>query len=232
MIGVIGGNGVAATNKLQQLIEEELTKGGCFRDCQHPEMIIYQATQAPSRSMYLEGRVESFIPDYIKIGKKLKEAGANSLCMCCNTAHYAIDELRIQIGLPFIDLIECVVKTVGKSGYKRVGVMCSDGCRSAKIYDKKFYTLLPDVECFYPPVHLQKMVTRGICNVKNIHRFDEINSVDRPYNLFNNVYEYLIDNGADVVIAGCTDIRVDFKAVRCLDSLELLAKEIILETQR
>lgn len=32
MIGVIGGNGVAATNKLCQLIEEKLTKGGAYRD--------------------------------------------------------------------------------------------------------------------------------------------------------------------------------------------------------
>ena len=32
MIGIIGGNGVAATNKLLQLIEEKITKNGAFRD--------------------------------------------------------------------------------------------------------------------------------------------------------------------------------------------------------
>ena len=41
MIGVIGGNGVAATNKLCQLIEEKLTKGGAYRDAHHPEMIVW-----------------------------------------------------------------------------------------------------------------------------------------------------------------------------------------------
>lgn len=50
MIGIIGGNGVAATNKLLQLIEEKITKNGVFRDCHHPEMIAWQATRAPSRS--------------------------------------------------------------------------------------------------------------------------------------------------------------------------------------
>ena len=40
MIGVIGGNGVAATNKLSQIIEERLTQGGAFRDAHHPEMLI------------------------------------------------------------------------------------------------------------------------------------------------------------------------------------------------
>ena len=75
MIGVIGGNGVAATNKLLQLIEEKYTRNGAFRDCHHPEMIIWQATQAPSRSMYLEGRGESFLEDYIRIGKGMKSCG-------------------------------------------------------------------------------------------------------------------------------------------------------------
>ena len=37
MIGVIGSNGVAATNKLCQLIEEMGVKNGAFRDAHHPE---------------------------------------------------------------------------------------------------------------------------------------------------------------------------------------------------
>ena len=40
MIGVIGGNGVAATNRLCQLVEMEMTENGAFRDAHHPEMII------------------------------------------------------------------------------------------------------------------------------------------------------------------------------------------------
>ena len=75
MIGVIGGNGVAASNKLCQLVEEGLTRNGAFRDAHHPEMIIWQATQAPSRSMYLEGRGPSWIEDYVEIGKMMKACG-------------------------------------------------------------------------------------------------------------------------------------------------------------
>ena len=40
MIGIIGGNGVAATNRLCQLIEERCTRKGAFRDGHHPEMLI------------------------------------------------------------------------------------------------------------------------------------------------------------------------------------------------
>ena len=81
MLGIIGGNGVAATNRLLALIEEKITKAGAYRDCHHPEMIIWQATQAPSRSMYLEGRGPSFIEDYVNIGRKLKDCGCTEICM-------------------------------------------------------------------------------------------------------------------------------------------------------
>jgi len=100
MIGVIGGNGVAATNRLCQLVEMKITENGAFRDAHHPEMIIWQATQVPSRSMYLEGKGESFIPGYVEVGRKLKACGCTELCMCCNTAHYAIKELDLADMFP------------------------------------------------------------------------------------------------------------------------------------
>ena len=41
MIGVIGGNGVAATNRLLQVIEQKVVEMGGFRDAHHPEMLIH-----------------------------------------------------------------------------------------------------------------------------------------------------------------------------------------------
>ena len=86
-------------------------------------MVVWQATQIPSRSMYLEGRGESFIPGYVEVGRRLKDCGCTELCMCCNTAHYAIEELQKEIGLPFINILEEVAKACDRDGFKRVGMM-------------------------------------------------------------------------------------------------------------
>jgi len=141
MIGIIGGAGVAATNKLCELLENRLTQDGAYRDAHHPELIVYHTTQAPSRSMYLEGKGPSFIEDYIAVGKKLKSAGATVLCMCCNTAHFAIDEIQSQIGLPFINMVEEVILEVQKKEIKKVGLIAIDGCSKGKVYEKYFYKL-------------------------------------------------------------------------------------------
>ncbi|MDR2410467.1 MAG: amino acid racemase [Bacteroidales bacterium] len=227
IIGVIGGAGVAATNKLCELIEKELTEAGAFRDEHHPEMIIYYATKAPSRSMYLEKRGPSFIEDYLNIGIKLKKSGANVICMCCNTAHYAIDELQKLIGLPFINVIEEVILFAKKTDRHKIGLIASDGCLKGKVYERYFESLFTIAQIIYPDPQFQQEVTRGICNIKNKNRFLEENHPDRPKTIFSKVYNHLLEKGAEIVISGCTDISVDFNHDNLIDSLSILAKKII-----
>ncbi len=232
MIGVIGGNGVAATNRLAQLVEEKVVNAGAFRDAHHPEMIIWQATKVPSRSMYLEGRGPSFIEDYVRTGKQLKTCGCTELCMCCNTAHYAIEELTEKIGLPFINIIDEVAKRTSMQGFKNAIIMCSDGCRLTKLYEKSFAKYAPDTAIIYPTEEEQRLVTRGICNAKNIHRYDAADSIENPHHIFAELVATLRKRYSGIdktcIIGGCTDINnvyFDNKS-DYIDSLEVLADEI------
>ncbi|MCX2716487.1 amino acid racemase [Helicobacter sp. MIT 21-1697] len=229
IIGIIGGAGVAATNKLNELLEIELTKKGAFRDAHHPQILTFQATQAPSRSLYLEGRGEDFTQDYIEVGKRLQDFGAQTLCMCCNTAHYSFD--AISKALPkvkFLNLIESAVLKVKQSGAKSVGLIASDGCLKGRVYERYFEKLCPKVKIIYPNAEFQKRVTQGICNIKNIHRFDNAKSLERPKNIFKQVREHLLSGGGDIILLGCTDIRVDYYNACDICSLEVL-KDLILK---
>ncbi|MBF7045961.1 aspartate/glutamate racemase family protein [Campylobacter volucris] len=234
MIGIIGGAGVAATNKLNELIEIDLTKNGAFRDFHHPEIIIWQATQVPSRSMYLEGNGDSFINEYVKIASSLKSLGCRKICMCCNTAHYAINEISNKSHVDFIDLIKEVVLEAKNTNLNKIGVIASNGCLQGKVYEKYFKEYYPKATIIYPNKEEQKLVTLGICNIKNKYRFlsddAQINNIhQRPRKIFSNVVNALKKRGAEIVIIGCTDIRVDYFEVNNIDSLEVLKKAIIKE---
>ena len=231
MIGIIGGNGVAATNKLCELIEELYTRSGAIRDAHHPEMLIWQATQAPSRSMYFEGRGDSFVDDYIRIGEMMKTCGCDTLCMCCNTAHIVVDELEGGIGVPFINLLDETAKTIAKHlNIKKVGVMCSDGLRKFGTYTEFIHKAAPNIDVIYPNDEYQKLVTKGICNAKNINKYEDISYEEHPYLLFSRVVEHLKSEGCDCIVAGCTDIRSVFKYnlqdLLYIDSLDVLANSI------
>lgn len=233
MIGIIGGNGVAATNRLLQLLEEKLTKAGAFRDAHHPEMVVWQATQAPSRSMFLEGKGDSFIPDYVQIGLKLKSLGCTELCMCCNTAHYAINELSQKIGLPFINILDEVAKNIAQQGCKNVLVMCTVGLRKNRLYEQSFSKYAPKVNIIYPTDEIQQWVTNGICNAKNAFRFsDKEVEPEHPWNWFRKVCDYYSSNSVvDCIVGGCTDISNVFSYenmnIVYIDSLDVLTNTII-----
>lgn len=237
MIGIIGGNGVVATNRLCQIIEELGTQNGAFRDMHHPEMMVWYGTQAPSRSMFLEGRGPSFIEDYVDAGKKLKEFGCAELCMCCNTAHYAIEDLERLIGLPFINIIAETAQEVQKRGYKRAVVMCTEGCLRTKLYDKYFAKYAPNTEIVYPDADCQSLVTRGICNAKNSYRFSGLDSIENPTHIFRMVCDsildkYIISGSGNCIIGGCTDIsnvfcpKEEYRGVGYIDSLSVLGNTI------
>lgn len=234
MLGIIGGNGVAATNRLCQLIEETRTRKGAVRDAQHPEMIVWQATKAPSRSMFLEGKGPSWIEDYIEIGRKLKSIGCTELCMCCNTAHYAINLLKKEIDIRFVDLLDLVAQAVAETGAKKVGVLCSDGLRKTSLYDQYLVKKNPRIEVCYPAEMFQAKVTKAICGSKNKVRFEDerLNVENHPFNLMVDVCEHLQQSmGVDCIIAGCTDLNNIFqpeKLQNCvyIDSLVVLASYI------
>lgn len=230
MIGVIGGNGVSATNRLLQLIENKIVDRGGYRDAHHPEMIVWQATQVPSRSMYLEGRGESFIPGYVEVGRKLKACGCTELCMCCNTAHYAIEELQREIGLPFINLLAAVADECDKNGVRRIGMMCSDGLQKIKLYDNYFTEANAGMQLVYPDEEMQRLVTLGICNAKNDKRNDP-DYDENPAKLFAKVCGWFVEKGVDCIVGGCTDISAVFsptewKEICYIDSLKVLANRI------
>lgn len=233
-IGIIGAAGVAATNRLCTLIEEEVTRRGAFRDAHHPDMVVVQCTQVPSRSLFLEGRGESFIPDYIEVGKKLKDFGCREIVMCCNTAHYALDGLKEEVGIPFVDVLGLVAKEVHKLGSKHSGIICGNGCRKFFLYDKAFAKYAPETEVVYPSDEMQNIVTEGICGAKSKLRFENFLSVsNHPRNCFISVCKTLEEQNVDAIVGGCTDINnvfdgeIEWNGVKYIDSLKVIVRYIV-----
>ena len=221
--GVIGGNGVAATNKLLDMVERKVTAQGAFRDAHHPEMIVWQATQAPSRSMFLEGRGPSWIPDYVRIACELKRLGCDVGCMCCNTAQYAVDEISEKSGLAFINLLNEVVDAAKQTGEKSFEVFCTDGARKLDLYGKMFSLKFPSAHIVYPSEERQRLVTKVICDVKNKSRLLPAGHPDHPGMLLSR----LIDSASAPVILGCTDLSLADSKGFLVDSLETLADAIV-----
>ena len=178
--------------------------------------------------------VETIIDKHIvrELIPALKAAGADTLCMCCNTAHYALDHIAEQSGARFINLIEEVALAARQTGKKRLGLVSSDGCLASGIYQRHFAARYPEAKLILPSAVMQAQVTRGICNIKRTTRFMNADNPDSPHFIFSQVAESLRHDGAELIILGCTDIRVAFTCADGLDSLEVLAAAIEREARK
>lgn len=235
-LGLIGGAGVAATNLLQKLIEESFTnKMGAFRDAHHPQIFVHQATQAPSRSMYYEGRGASFIKDYSDAAVNFQKQGATLIAMCCNTAHAAHSEISSKVSVPFVNIIDESLRSIAvNSSLRKVGLIASAGCIKSGIYQRSFAENFENIELFIPNESIQAEITRGIVNIKNKNRFLNDEAIDRPKNIFKNIIKILKKQECDAVLLACTDIAVDFDihenyGLVVYDSTRILADAIVRE---
>lgn len=230
VIGVIAGAGVAAGTRLAERLENHVTAMGAYRDAHHPELILWQATSAPSRSLFLEKRGPDFTPAYIAIGRRLKDCGADVFCMACNAAHSRAAEISQAVGLPMIHLLDELFQAVRKRYplVQRVGMLSSAGSRDCRIFNDSSEGLV----LLFANDDIQKQITAGICGVKNLNRSLPANHTERPRTQFQQACRRLVRDGAQILVLACADIGVDFPdkevdGVPVLDSMHVLADAII-----
>lgn len=227
-IGILGGAGVAASAELVRRIVDLVTEQGARFDQEHPEVILIQATQAPSRSLWLEGRGPSFVPSYVETATRLRQAGAGIVAMCCNTAHAAHAEIAAAADVQLLDLIELsVAEALVLAKGRPVGILSSSGTRLAGLYHKALAAAAPASVLLESDEAGQARVTEGIVAVKRGRRHGTA-AAPGPDRLFAEAADDLVTRGAGVVILGCTEIPLafppDWTAAPTVDTIDVLAR--------
>lgn len=215
-LGVIGGLGPMATAYFMQLVIE-MTQADT--DQEHIEMLVYNCPSIPDRTSYILGESDQnpVIP-MIGIGKKLVEAGADTIAIPCITAHYFHDEMERAIGVPILHGIAETAAYLKKRGYGRVGIMATDGTVKSGLFTAEFAKT--GISCCYPSPEGQAAVMELI--------YQDVKA-GRPVNMekFRYVAQELRDGGAEVILLGCTElslIKRDYSlGAGFLDVMEVLA---------
>lgn len=222
ILGIIGGMGPEATLDLFKKIINH-TPAKC--DQEHIHIIIDNYPQIPDRTAYLYGKGENPLPFLLESMHRLISAGVECLCMPCNTAHYFIDILREKSNVPFISIVDSVLSDILNKNkrYKKIGLFATNGTFKGKIYHNIFAKKGLKIVNF--PNEIQKNVMDAIYTLK---AGDKTKAVA----IFQKVYEKVIEDGYDCLIAGCTEIPillpyVDLDRVDVYDATESLAKNVV-----
>ena len=218
VIGIVGGMGPEATCDLYLKI---IRNTRAEKDQDHFRTIIDSNPKIPDRTTYILGRGPDPRPELIETAKNVEAAGASFIVLPCNTAHYFYKEIQLSVKIPVLHMMDEVAMHL-KGKVQRAGIMASTGTIKAGLYEKALSAV--NIDCIVPSENSQDKVMKAIYLVKA----GEFASARQ---MALEQAKHLAKAGAQVIIAGCTEIPLILKQgdleVDIIDATDILAKACV-----
>lgn len=197
VVGIVGGMGPLATADLIAAITR-LTPAD--REQDHLRLLVDSNPAIPDRTAALQGDGPSPGPAITESARLLQASGAELLAIACNTAHYWADEVAAGIDIPLISMVDATVDAVIARHPRRVGILAITSCLAGGLYQERLRT--SGVESLVPHQRGQDELMGAISDIKAGGASEASRSA-----VLGQANE-LVGAGADVVIAGCTEIPI------------------------
>jgi aspartate racemase len=218
-LGVIGGMGPMATATFMEILIQKTT-AAC--DQEHLPMVVRHIPQTPDRTAFILGQSEESPQPYIlEAAKKLVADGVREIAIPCVTSHFFHDEIQKEINIPMLDGVEDTARALASHGVKKVGIMATSGTVTSRLFTKAFAGY--EMDCIYPDDAHQDMVMSLIYDCVKSNK-----SVDAS--LVAEVLAYLQQQGAEVVVLGCTELSLipkEYLKGETIDVMEVLAERCL-----
>lgn len=222
--GILGGMGPMAT---VDLFSKIIQNTPARFDQEHIRIIIDNHPQIPARITAIMEGTESPLLKLIESAKVLEQAGATTMAMACNTAHYWFDEVQQSVNVPMIHLIDnaavqikqCQAETSGN-----IMLLATSATVKTELYQPIFSKRGMDIKL--PDAADQKIIAATIDEIKSGHISNNSNLKKMLAMMEGYSHE-----GISAFIGGCTELPLVFPHLNGdfekYDPTLLLAKEVV-----
>lgn len=218
LIGIVGGLGPFAHIDFERkLLDAASELIGARRDQDFPQWVLSSIPQTPDRTEAYFGEAEDPTQALSQSLERLRGAGADFAVVACNTAHLFLERLREESPVPIISLIEATADEAARiAPGGSAGLLATSGTLRSRLYHDPLETRglhpvspfdLDDGEelqlrCVMEPIYGPWVDGR--------HRGGGIKtdggSTEARALLEQAAGPLVAEGGADVLIAGCTEI--------------------------
>jgi aspartate racemase len=226
--GILGGMGPLAHLEFERRLIQRNLQRGVTRDQDHPVWILISAADIPDRTQSLAGRSEDCTPWLIHYGRVLEQAGADFLVVTCNTSHAFYHRVQPQIGIPWLRLMDCTAQFIRETypTVKRVGILATDGTIQTGLYSQPLGDL--GLTPILPNPAQQAQVMQLIYHPNWGIKASGIWVSEQALEQLSQTVAALQQQGAELVIAGCTELSVGLARIPDLpltwvDPLDIMA---------
>ena len=220
VVGVLGGLGPAATAVFLDVLVRATAADS---DQGHLDLLVSQHSTTPDRTAgILDPEAADPGPIIARDALMLERAGVDLLVLPCNTAHHYARQVEDATAIPLLSIVETTARTaVRRAEGAPVAVFATEGNIHAGVYQDAISRA--GGSAWTPGPELQADVGRLI--------YDQVKAgAPVDVELFDSCIERVLDQGAGVVVLGCTELSVVYDQhgyrgdPRLVDSLTELAR--------
>jgi aspartate racemase len=222
IIGIIGGMGSEATVDLFAKIVRS-TPAHCDQD--HLHILIDNYPQIPDRQAAVLRGGPDPTPALLESARRLEKAGAEVLCMACNSAYIFLPHFAHQLSVPMLDMVSLTAQDLSERQppIVRAGLLASGAIYASELYQQHCEPL--GTEILTPDQGGQEAVAASMWEVKGGC------ASTRTKARLVMVAEELIAQGAQAVILACTELPLVLQqgdlAVAVFDPTQILADAVV-----
>jgi aspartate racemase len=202
-IGLIGGMSWESSDLYYQILNRKVqqTLGG-VHSCQS---LMYSVDFAEIANLQHQNNWNELSAKMINAAQRLEKGGADFILLCTNTMHKVADNIQQNIKIPLLHIVDTTSEEINRKSFKKVGLIATkfsmEGDFLRNRYKSKFDidTIIPN-EMDRNVIHeiIYNELVKGIINESSKRKFLKI--IDK-----------LIDQGAEGIISGCTEIELLIK---------------------
>jgi aspartate racemase len=196
-LGLIGGMSWVSTIEYYRGINERVNErlGGA----QYPRCIIHSMNFADMQDFNDRRDWDGFLEMTSGIGRDLRNAGAEGIVLCANTAHIVAERLQDRVGLPVIHIADATADAVTAAGLNAVGLLGTRFTMELDFFKERLARR--GIEALIPSDGDRAFIHESI--------FTELGRGvlrDETRARYIDVMSRLAADGAQGVILGCTEI--------------------------
>ena len=222
-IGLVGGLSWESSKEYYRIINETVNErlGGLHS----AKCMLYSLDFAEIRKTQQTKGWDEVTKILIDTAQRLEAAGADIVVICANTMHKFVPEIQRRIHVPIVHIADATAQKILEKGLKKVGLLGTKMTMEEDFYKGRIRERF-GIDVLVPDKDERDFIERVI--------FDELcvgkmNASSKES--FKRIIGKLVDNGAEGIILGCTEIPLLIKQedvnVPVFDTTEIHAKAAV-----
>jgi len=201
-IGLIGGTSWLSTLEYYRIVNETVNEK--LGDAHSARCILY-SVDFEEDIVKNEYNWDKIIENYIDIAIKLEYFGADFLIICANTVHKIVEGVQKSIKIPILHIADATGIKIVENGFKKVGLLGTRITMEENFYKDRLKEKF-GIETIIPKENEREIIHK-IIHEELTYNIIKDSSKQRYIKIIRN----LVDDGAQGIILGCTEIPLLIK---------------------